>query len=108
MTGPLKFDGRSLGNFLQTSLTEVLKDSEYQRIIEATVEDRKKQNEECQKCKYWGYCLGGCPCMGHEHHKALIGGSPFPFYYDYSKCVFFKGDYYHKLAAVLPMEWTLY
>lgn len=106
MTGALKKDGRCLGNVIKDGLSKVLEDSEYQRIIEAPVSKRKEFNKECQECEYWNYCVGGCPVMGHEHHKEFTE-SPFPYYYDYSKCVFFKNDYYHKLASILPMDWVL-
>ena len=106
MTGALKKDGRCLGNVIKDGLSKVLEDSEYQRIIEAPVSKRKEFNKECQECEYWNYCVGGCPVMGHEHHKEFTE-SPFPYYYDYSKCVFFKNDYYHKLASILPIDWVL-
>lgn len=107
MTGALKKDGRCLGNVIKDGLVKVLEDSEYQRIIETPVSKRKEFNKECQECEYWNYCVGGCPVMAHEHHKEFVE-SPFPMHYDYSKCVFFKGDYYHKLASILPIDWTLF
>ena len=98
VSGILKYEGIDLGNVKETPLSELLVNSEFSKVIYSTVESRKDRLEECKNCKYWEWCLGGCPiiCWNWRHDK----GDKFPYYLDETKCAFFKNGYYEKFKEI--------
>lgn len=97
VSGALKYEGIDLGNAKTDGLYKLMKDSKFSKLIYTTVEERKAHQEACAKCKYYEYCLGGCPiiCWAARRDK-----DEFPYYLDLTKCAFFNGGYYDKIKKI--------
>ena len=53
-----------IGNIFKESLHDLLQsDSNYFKLIDMRIKKRFKHNAECNTCKYWINCIGGCPLL---------------------------------------------
>lgn len=89
MEGFMKARNVSFGNVKKEGLRKILQSSKYLDYVGITIKDAATKNGECDKCKYFKYCRGGCPVVGIG-----LGGD---FYSpDRFKCDFFKYKF-HKI-----------
>lgn len=84
-----------LGNVKTDGLKKYLKESSYLQNVCATVKDLAEHNEKCAKCRWFKYCCGGCRALGLALTEDVFGP-------DLSKCLFFEGEYWHKLDSAMP------
>lgn len=94
MSGWYRTQNDVLYNVKQDGLSAALRQGKYLNEICTTLGDLKNANSECAECEYFKYCLGGCRAFG-----ILFGGNKMGS--DRSKCLFYRGHYYKKLAEVL-------
>ena len=87
-----------LGNMKSDGLKPLLQSGNYLNEVCTTVGTLRKNNSECDECKYFEYCAGGCRAIG-----LILTGNKFGK--DISKCMFFQNDYYHKIENSIP-EYT--
>lgn len=104
VSGALKYEGIDLGNAKKDGLYNLMKDSKFADLIYTTTKERREHLEECSKCEYYKYCLGGCPiiCWNYRRDK-----DNFPYYLDLTKCAFFKGNYYKKMQDAISEEYRI-
>lgn len=103
--GIMKFEGVEFENVKEVGLKKVLDtNSMFMKNMLISNEDRKKRFKECQECKHYTWCLGGCPLYGWRWRKDI---DSFPIYLDTSKCDFFKNGYVKKINDILPSDWYL-
>lgn len=101
MSGYFLKNGISMGNVHQTPLRDLLANGTYVRAANMTVRDLG--NSECGTCRHLGYCGGGCRALGllYSGRKELAGLTR----KDVTKCRFFEGGWYQRIAQALP-GWT--
>ncbi len=84
-----------LGNVKETGLQPLLQDSKYLCEVCTTVKDLREKNEECDKCKWFPYCAGGCRAMSIVTTGTKMGCDKYA-------CAFLKGGYLEKFAEAMP------
>lgn len=112
--GGLDEMGERFENLHEKSLSEVLLDSRWQKLVCTNVHRITQVTPECAECNYFKYCGGGCRAVAmlisdirydyiREHGTAK--GLPFDekFYLspDKNKCAFFKGGWYEKTVEAM-------
>ena len=91
--------GISLGNVLQDGLLPLMQGGRYCDIAHATVYKRLLQNSKCLFCKWYIWCVGGCPALGFLHSKGDY------LAHDPTACTFFEGGWVERFEQALP-GWT--
>ena len=101
MSGYFLKNGISMGNVHQTPLGDLLAGGTYVQAANMTVDDLG--NSECGMCEHFSYCGGGCRALGllHSGREELTGLTC----KDVTKCRFFEGGWYQRIARALP-GWT--
>ena len=85
-----------VGNIFNDSIHDLLQTgSNYFKLIDMRIKKRLQHNKECQTCKYWIKCIGGCPLLSFIETKGDILGK------DKWKCIFFKQGYYDRYKQEL-------
>ena len=101
MSGYFLKNGISMGNVLQVPLRDLLSGGTYVWAANMTVHDLG--NGKCSSCRHLGYCGGGCRALGLLYSGAEdLAGLTCE---DVTKCHFFEGGWYQKVAQALP-GWT--
>lgn len=84
-----------LGNVKKEGLAKILDtNSEYMKFVCQNIRQKYEFNKDCQKCKYFKYCWGGCSAIGMIAYNTVLGKDAFC-------CYFYENDYYHKFLNVL-------
>ena len=78
-------------NLFETPLRDILHDSELTTLCEATVEEVRNHNPECQSCKYVDRCTGGC------RNSALMQGDDY-YGIDKKLCYFFENGWEERIT----------
>ena len=101
MSGYFLKNGISMGNVRRTPLKDLLGDGAYVRAANMTVHDLG--DSECGTCRHFSYCGGGCRALGllNSGRQELSGLTCA----DITKCRFFEGGWYQRIAQALP-GWT--
>jgi radical SAM protein with 4Fe4S-binding SPASM domain len=97
MSGYFKKHGICMGNVHTTPLKELLNEGKYLKSVCYTVGELQKENPECQACKHWKLCLGGCRALG-----ILFGGGYKKM--DPAKCVYFN-QYLDRFSDLFDESW---
>ncbi len=92
-SGYLNAHGICLGSVFENSLEDLLKDSEYHRMICMTLDERAEMHPKCGSCEYFRICGGGCPAMGLLYSGAY--GAPDP-----TKCLIFERGIHQKIKKL--------
>lgn len=87
--------GWKLPNVKEVGLKAGMKDREVLRDTRFTWGQVAKENETCRNCLHFKQCGGGCRSCALCLDKNYMGVDPY-------MCNFYKGNYYEKVAAVLP------
>ena len=102
MSGGFIDRGISLANVHQTSLKQILTDSDYLTYATATLFNQIVNNDKCSSCKYYKACTGGCPALG-----LLYSSEKFNYYHeDITKCYFFEHGWYEKVVTAMG-DWDI-
>ncbi|MBR5337173.1 MAG: radical SAM protein [Lachnospiraceae bacterium] len=72
-------------NLFKTPLSEILGESEFNDLCDATVGQIRDHNPKCRECKYVDRCTGGC------RNSALMAGDDY-YGIDEGLCWFFEND----------------
>ncbi len=88
-------------NLFKTPLKDILRDSEYTRLSEATVKDVRDRNEKCRDCEFIDRCAGGCRAA------ALIAGEDY-YGIDPELCEFFKNGWDRQIHEVTQPAFEAY
>ena len=94
MSGYYEEHGIHLGNLHETSLQDILGNSDYLNEVCTNLHKFCKANKKCNECKYWRWCNGGCPALGLLFTGDRRGS-------DLSKCLFYKDNWYNKIEKVM-------
>ena len=94
MSGYYEEHGDILGNVKTDGLQNLLRSGPYLSEVCTTLGQLKEANAQCAACRYFSACAGGCRAIA----LALTGGK---LASDPSKCLFFQGGWYEKLAEVM-------
>ena len=105
MGGIMSFEGVQYKNAIKDGLKNALADETFNKHIMMTTGEKRKRFKECIDCKYWEWCVGGCPLYGWRWRKDT--SDEFPVYLDISKCVFFKNNYISKIKESLNDNWDI-
>ncbi|MGN1103611.1 MAG: radical SAM protein [Candidatus Coproplasma sp.] len=90
MSGWMKAHGVTFGNVKKDGLQSILQSSAYLDTVCKNMGDVIKANKTCAECKYFKYCLSGCPAIsGLLHGGDLLAP-------DLWKCFFFEHGYVEK------------
>lgn len=101
MSGYFEENGIHLGNLHRTPLRDLLTDSDYMKIVCSNLHKRRKNNQKCAECKYFRYCLGGCPALGGLYSPERLD----LFGTDITKCLFYENGWYEKTVGTMR-GWT--
>lgn len=84
-----------LGNVKANKLQKLLQNSEYMKFICQNIKDKYKFNKDCQKCRYFIYCNGGCCSIQGliKYHSVLAKND--------LTCYFYKNNYFEKYTEIL-------
>ena len=101
MGGYLKSRRIHMGNVHADSLKNLLTSGRYHDVVMRTVEEVRSDNSKCASCPWFRYCCGGCRALGllFSGERLDLSGE------DISKCLFFEGGWYERIAEALP-GWT--
>lgn len=94
LSGYYEQHGWILGNVKTDGLQKFLQDGKYLQNVCTTVKNLAEHNEKCANCKWFKYCCGGCRAVGVALTEDVFGS-------DFSKCLFFEGQYWQKLDLAL-------
>lgn len=81
-----------------TSLQALLQDSKYLCEVCTTVDKIREHDSKCGNCSYFRYCAGGCRAIAWGLTGDKLAADP-------SKCMFFEGGYYEKIAEAMG-DWN--
>lgn len=95
MSGWMDEHGWDLGNVFRDGLKKTLQEGNFLDCVCQTVKDRTDKNGKCGACKYFKYCLGGCPALGllYSPRGEILDADP-------TKCFFFENGYYEKFTSL--------
>jgi radical SAM protein with 4Fe4S-binding SPASM domain len=102
MSGWFEKEGISLGNVKKEGLQQLLLDSVYLDKVCTPVSCVLENNERCQRCPYWKFCLGGCRAIAMRFSKDYLACDP-------AKCTYFHRGWMEKttqaMEGVAVAEW---
>lgn len=76
-------------------LYEIINDSHYATLANATCAQCVEHNKECMECKYKWLCRAGCRAGACDNNKTDYYGI------DENACAFFKGGYFEKVQKII-------
>ncbi len=88
-------------NLFQTPLKDILRDSEYTRLSQATVKEVRDRSGKCRDCEFTDRCSGGC------RSAALIAGEDY-YGVDPELCEFFKNGWDRQIREVAQPAFEAY
>ena len=99
-------------NILERPLADILKDSDYARVMDLTVGEIAKANPECRDCPWLRRCHGSDCRVGGTLGKAALAGQGYFGQKDAIKpvlkgpltCAFYRGGYFDRMLEILEAE----
>lgn len=93
--GLYKAHGMDFGNVYQTSLKQLLQESNYLSFVCTGAHAISEHDPKCASCRHFRQCQGGCRLFALG-----LGGNVYG--HDPNMCRFFEGNYYEKIRDALP------